>query len=77
MNTASIGHKSADEAKTAAANQLGDQIARTRDPASVTARAQTALSMWQKQYEANDIAGAVAYLDECVENYDALIAAAR
>ncbi len=77
VNAASIGHKSGEGAKTSAAVQLGDQIARTLDPAMVSARAQDALSMWQRQVQANDVPGAVAYLDGCVENFDALVAAAH
>jgi hypothetical protein len=77
LNTAAVGHPSNDGLKLQGLVSLGEQVAPQVEAVKREAAQQDGLQDIVKFARAKDAHGAVLYLDECVDNRDRLLAAAR
>ena len=77
VNKLGVGHPADDQVKLEGLASLGEQLAPQMDAVKREAAQQDGLQDILKFARSKDANGAVAYLDECVDNRDRLLAAAR
>ena len=77
VNTAATGHPANDDSKLQGLVSLGEQVAPQVEAVKREAVQQDGLQDPVKLVHAKDAKGVVAYLDECVDNRDRMLAAAR
>ena len=77
IDAKAAGHPSSDQGKLLGLTSLGDSLTAQLDGAKVQAAQQDGVQDLVRLAKANDAAGAVSYLDGCVDNRDRLLESAR